>query len=362
MFALQRKESTLTAYPDLSAFAPERKVSSESEVLDAIVKSYDSTNPAVLEPFLSLVHSVLPDQAELVYILVDQVLSDDGRFSDFTMDAVRGNNHAFRKVLEKNMPKTHRSLSEIGALEDDFLALIFRDFFKDLLAHEQALQVVDAFLLEGTSALLRFAMGLVFAYKKDIKSGKFSSGAEFWDLLRTQDAKNRFSAMRDYAFNSELSLVSRVISSRYTISNKQLSVLAEEVRQLPSEERRRSLRPSSANMNPPSSESPSKDDSSAVDGEFTPAISVDVGDNQESKEAITPEAPPAPSGSEEVTNKEAEEPEESVSSPFHEEIDLTPESKPSPAVKEPPASTHSQRSTESTKRAAPVVKKSGCCC
>ena len=340
--------------------------------MEAIIEKYNGTEPAVLDPMLSLVHSVLPDKAEMVYLILDQVLSDEKRFSDFTEDAVLGNCHAFRKVLEKNMPKTHRSLRDIGALEDEFLNMMFRDFFRELLSPEQVLHIVDAFLLEGTSVLLRFAMGLVFAYKKDIKAAKFSSGHEFWALLRKQGAMQRFAAVRDYAFTSELSLVSRVVSSRYTLSNKQISALAEEVRKVPSEDRRRSQRPPSARLSTEvqGSQSHMKDGGATPNAAGASEDSLDFTAAQDP--ALETTSSVAPRLAEEVQsteqfegsgNNQAEDsPEEAVASPIHEDAAVKSESKGIPATQEPAVSTRFERAIEPPKRAAPVVKSSRCCC
>ena len=341
--------------------------------MEAILAKHGGIEPAVLDPLLSLVHSVLPERNELVYLILDQVLSDDQRFSDFTEDAIRGNSHAFRKVLEKNMPKTHRSLRDIGALEDEYLGLMFRDFFRELLSPDQVLHIVDAYLLEGTSALIRFAMGIIFAYKKDIKADKFSSGNELWDLLRKQDAVHRFAAVREYAYHSELSLVSRVVSSRYTLSNKQISALAEEVRTMPSDERRRS-RPPSDRLSSEAPKSPSKDGAATPNAAGASEDSLDIAAVQDPvNDTSSPEASREAEGAQDQAQA-AElsrgggstyadiSLEETVASPIHQEPPSETEPKTVPASPEPAVATRYEPVEESPKKAAPVVKTSRCCC
>ena len=237
VFVRQTKPVPVTEYPaavkSASSLLAGKGVRSFDDVFQLLCQEFDLQEPSVLQPLFRLVSSEFDtsrDGTALVYMIFSFILSDSGRFSDFTMDAVRGNNHAFRKVLEKNMPKTHRSLSEIGALEDDFLALIFRDFFKDLLSRPYYSTILDGFMLEGVNMLLRYAMGLVFAYKKEIKAGKFKTGPEFWSLVKQQNGREKFAVIQDYAFETEVSFTARMLSMKYALSNKQISNLASQVR------------------------------------------------------------------------------------------------------------------------------------
>ena len=46
------------------------------------------------------------------------------------------------------MPKTYEALTALSALEDQYLNLMFMDFFKTILPKETVLRLVDSYLLE----------------------------------------------------------------------------------------------------------------------------------------------------------------------------------------------------------------------
>ena len=237
VFVRQTKPTTVTEYPAAvkaaGAALAGKNIRSFDDLFTMLCEEFSHVEPPVLQPLFRLVCAEFDtsrDGPALVHLIFSTILNDRQRFSDFTEDAVRGYSHAFRKVLEKNMPKTHRSLRDIGALEDEYLGLMFRDFFRELLSRPQYSSILDGYMLEGVNMLLRYAMGLVFAYKKEIKAGNFNSGPEFWSVVRHQNGREKFSMMQDYAFETEISFAARVLSMKYALSNKQISNLASQIR------------------------------------------------------------------------------------------------------------------------------------
>ena len=237
VFVRQTQPGTVTEYPAAvkaaAASFADRNVRSFDDVLSLLCDEFGRIEQPVLKPLFRLVCAEFDtsrDGPALVHLILSTILKDRERFSDFTEDAVLGNCHAFRKVLEKNMPKTHRSLRDIGALEDEFLGMMFRDFFRELLSRPYYSSILDGYMLEGVNMLLRYAMGLVFAYKKEIKAGNFKSGHEFWSIVRQQNGREKFAMMQDYAFETEISFAARVLSMKYALSNKQISNLASQIR------------------------------------------------------------------------------------------------------------------------------------
>jgi hypothetical protein len=95
----------------------------------------------------------------------------------------------FREVLQNFSPKTFSVLYGIGALEDRFLDLMFRDFFIELLPPEVVLRVVDAFLLEGNRILFRYGLAIIRGYKASIKANAYPTATAFWHAVKA-DATN----------------------------------------------------------------------------------------------------------------------------------------------------------------------------
>lgn len=97
------------------------------------------------------------------------VLGEPARFGRFDFKGSYALNQTFLELLSSFCPKTHTTLHALGALDNKYLDLMFSGFFTELLPPHMVYILVDTFLLEGIKILLRFALGLVFAYKPHIK-------------------------------------------------------------------------------------------------------------------------------------------------------------------------------------------------
>lgn len=56
--------------------------------------------------------------------------------------------HVFKQIVKNFIPKTFAALESIEGLDNQFLNLMFMDFFKTLLPKETVLRIVDSYLLE----------------------------------------------------------------------------------------------------------------------------------------------------------------------------------------------------------------------
>lgn len=97
------------------------------------------------------------------------ILGEPNRFGRFDYKGGYALNQTFLELLRAFCPKTHTTLHALGALDNKYLDLMFTGLFAELLPPHMVCMLVDAFLLEGMKILLRFALGLVFAYKPHIK-------------------------------------------------------------------------------------------------------------------------------------------------------------------------------------------------
>ncbi len=82
------------------------------------------------------------------------------------------------------MPHTFLSLTQLGALDDKYLTLMFVDLFVEILPERVVLALMDAFLLEGSKILYRFGVALITGYKAQLKSRKYATAKAFWTAVK----------------------------------------------------------------------------------------------------------------------------------------------------------------------------------
>ena len=92
--------------------------------------------------------------------------------------------YTFTEVLRRYLPKTANILDDIGALQPQFLNLMFVDFFRTLLPRQSVLSLLDAYFLEGWRILLRYGLSLIKGYKAQIKARRFGTGEDFWHAVQ----------------------------------------------------------------------------------------------------------------------------------------------------------------------------------
>jgi hypothetical protein len=331
VFSMPHKDNIVTSYPDVvekvkesltAATEPGKripKLKTMEGTFRVLKKKFDILEPEFLEPLFKLVSAefdTTKDGPVLVYFIFDNILSDNTRFTDFTTDGIRGNHHAFRKILEKNNPKTFKILNDIGALQDEYLNLMWVEYFKPLFARLYTASIMDSFMLDGTSSLLRYGIGLVCAYKKSIKANKYATGAAFWEAVKQQNDKDIFVAMQDFAFDTKVTGPLRLLSFKYDLTNKQISDLASRVRSDPPEAVRRATltghrlsindsdNPVHAISQPSMSSSDFPDSEIKSDFDSKVNFADDVGENEDSLSvtSITPAESPE-KNEEDVDNK-----------------------------------------------------------
>ena len=114
----------------------------------------------------------------------------------------------FVELLNETMPKTAAKLQNMKALEYRYLDQIFFEFFAKLLSINDILRIMDIYLLEGTRALFKYGMGLIFEQKDNVKNGKYNDGEEFWNFLLSRGGKIKhpfvFKRIHSFAFEEDL--------------------------------------------------------------------------------------------------------------------------------------------------------------
>jgi Rab-GTPase-TBC domain len=199
------------------------------DVLALLVARFDLREAQFIDPIFRLVAAEYDghnDGLAMVFFIFDTILRDKDRFADFGSTSLNTLATTFRDVLQKNMPQTSTSLSSLSALESKYLGEIFVDFFKTMLSPADVLQVVDAYLLEGTIVLFEYGLGLVYVNKKQIKQNVYKTADDFWTTVRKEKARTQFDAIRSYAFDADVPTVTRVFSrKRFSLSGRTLMSL-----------------------------------------------------------------------------------------------------------------------------------------
>lgn len=126
----------------------------------------------------------------VVYLLVCELLQRPSLYETFfSPHRLHVMCHTFVKLLSSFMPRTFQALNSIEALNEEYLSLIFNDFFVELLPPVVLQAFLDAFLFEGCKILYRYALALIFIYKHPIKRGHFKTGEQFWVKVKSDAYK-----------------------------------------------------------------------------------------------------------------------------------------------------------------------------
>lgn len=162
-------------------------INDTSSLLIELLK--DKTNgfqsPDFFKPLFRMVIKLIR-RADISFLIAsDLLLNKNNKYVEASQDGVTKCCIIFRSLLADHMPKTCEQLTNLGALKDQYLELMFSDFFVELLPEPAVLRCVDAYLLEGVKVLYRYALALIEGYKRMIKKGAYFTGEEFWVAVKT---------------------------------------------------------------------------------------------------------------------------------------------------------------------------------
>lgn len=123
---------------------------------------------------------------------------------------------AFRELVRLAFPKTYAVLQKLDALSDRLLAKIFVGLFFDVLVHEHAMRILDMYMICGDEIVFRYGLALLRIFKKQIKSGAYQSGEDFWNSIKRQQRTVDFQALSIVAFEEDRSLITRQPPTKYS--------------------------------------------------------------------------------------------------------------------------------------------------
>ena len=194
-----------------------RKHSSEQpysmvELFSLIIRIYrvSESNIPWVQRLFYILYSGVERQQQCPIILFDifEELLNNSKFH-LSVSHLPILEQGFIELLNDTMPKTALKLQNMKALEYRDLDHIFFEFFTKLLSTNDVLRIMDIYLLEGTRALFKYGMGMIFEQKDNIKEGKFKNGEEFWNFLLSRGGKIKhpfvFKRIHNFAFEEDLS-------------------------------------------------------------------------------------------------------------------------------------------------------------
>jgi hypothetical protein len=224
----------ITSYPDVEETANrlctllKLKFHDDPMVFDvsqALMEKDIVDDPTLTRDLESIISSVI-HKKDVVYLVFSHLLSNSSKFVGRDVETLGRRVHAYRVLLSHYMPKTSLILSSIGALQDQYLNMIFVEYFKPIFPLTMCHSIMDSFLLEGVKIIYRYGLALIRMHKAAIKSGRFQSGSEFWDFVTdmslSEDAEQ---TLHQYAFDSDRHVIAKA-RRPMKISRSQLSTIA----------------------------------------------------------------------------------------------------------------------------------------
>lgn len=114
-------------------------------VMKLIVQHFDIQDPGLLHPLVNQLSKVLTNKA-ICYSVLTEIIERPTRYLLPTPSSHRCKLHAFRELAKRCMIHTHHLLDKMGALEEQFLNLIFVDMFTTILPNDYVNSIVRLLL------------------------------------------------------------------------------------------------------------------------------------------------------------------------------------------------------------------------
>lgn len=156
------------------------------------------------------VFSQVVTRKDVQYIVLCDLLALPSLFHPQDHEALNRHMAVFRLAVKSLMPKTFDALESMHGLDSKYLELIFKDFFVQLIPMKEIYRIMDVFLLEGKKILFRYGLALIELFKKEIKSGKYTSGRAFWQYVMSVGPSNAggidYGRIHDLAFDQQRSV------------------------------------------------------------------------------------------------------------------------------------------------------------
>jgi hypothetical protein len=115
-----------------------------AHIVPLLMQQFDVKEPALLVPLVRILSTVLCNSA-ICFSTCSDILERPGWFSvhDTSSATYRANLALFRELVQRSTPKLSLVLTQLGALEDRFLSVIFVDLFNSILTTDQRYRFVS---------------------------------------------------------------------------------------------------------------------------------------------------------------------------------------------------------------------------
>ena len=111
-------------------------------IMKLLVQLYDIQDPGLIYPLLLQISKVITNKAFCYYIL-SEIIEQSSRYLKASPSSHRLKLHAFRELTKRCMIHTYQLLQSIGALEEQYLNLIFVDMFTTILPNDYVNSIVN---------------------------------------------------------------------------------------------------------------------------------------------------------------------------------------------------------------------------
>ena len=211
--AIQKHEWAKNNFKDLpDLFDPASANDQTYDIVLMLGSQYDLEEPGLIVPVVGMLSLFIPSP-EIVFGTACDILDRQEWFVSPSASRHRMKLFSFRQLVSNFLPKEAAYLESIGAFEDEYLNLIFLDFFMPLLSTMYCAKIFDIFLLEGYKILHRFGLALISLTREKLETDLISTGLEYWNMVKS-------------VFDSGEVVWTKVVSTAFAIGPNALSKLS----------------------------------------------------------------------------------------------------------------------------------------
>lgn len=202
------------------------------KILIKILKKSKLSNPDYLIPLLEI---ICKNKFSLAInnLILFNLIENSSKYVNNNTKEHQIQLLVFKKLLKDYTPKTFAKFNDIGGLDDQYLDLIFIQFFQLLFPEFLLNRIIDSYLFEGSKIIFRYGLALIRCYKHQIKQNKFKSGKKFWNhiqenLKKINDNNNENNEEGNIWYNNMLSNI-QYFAFEKSLSHRRMNISRENI-------------------------------------------------------------------------------------------------------------------------------------
>jgi hypothetical protein len=187
------------------------------DMLNVLVTQYDLSEPGLVKAVLVIISNVIYP-SDLCFHTICDIIDRADWYISLSSSKHHLKLFAFKELLSKYMPSSIDRLQEIGALEEEYLNLIFVDLFYSLMPMVYVSRIMDIFLLEGSKVLHRFGLGVIYMMSNFLlHNDEITTGKLYWNAMKDHmyNGDINFNILCDISYDMGKSIYHRVTSGTF---------------------------------------------------------------------------------------------------------------------------------------------------